>query len=117
MKVHIPRYARKNEKAHNDHFAAAMWRDLHVNNLWVSFVQSLKTVKYNHGDAVDIKKVWVKEDGTACCKYHGRTGGKGKEAKQQQHQPSQQELESIIAPALPMIKEATVHNDRMEDAV
>ena len=57
-----------------------MWRDLHVNNLWVSFVQSLKTVKYNHGDAVDIKKVWVKEDGTACCKYHGRTGGKGKEA-------------------------------------
>mmetsp|Transcript_9803 Transcript_9803/g.14702 ORF Transcript_9803/g.14702 Transcript_9803/m.14702 type:complete len:588 (+) Transcript_9803:155-1918(+) len=114
MKVHIPRYARKNEKAHNDHFSAAMWRDLNVNNLWEAFVQSLKTVKYNHDDAADknIKNIWVKEDGTACCKYHGRLGGKGKEPpKQPPQQPSQQELEDIVAPVLPIIEEATITNE------
>lgn len=116
MKVHIPRYARKNEKAHNDHFSAAMWRDLHVNNLWDAFVQSLKTIKYNHEDETDKdnKKVWVKEDGTSCCKYHGKTGGKGKEAKQQP-QPPQQELENITAPALPMIEEAAVDEEEQVD--
>ena len=113
MKVHIPRYARKSEKAHNDHFSAAMWRDLHVNNLWEAFVQSLKTVKYNHGDTENsnIKKIWVKEDGTACCKYHMRLGAKGKEPKSQPPPQPQQEVGDVNidpAPPLPILDQATI---------
>lgn len=110
MKVHIPRYARKNDKAHSDHFSAAMWRDLHVNNLWKAFIESLKTVKYDHDDSAN-KKVWVKEDGTACCKYHGRFPGvKGAD------QSSQKEEEEVI-PALPPIGEATVDEQNVEVSV
>jgi hypothetical protein len=46
LKVHIPRYARKDAKAHSDHLAVAVWRDMHENNLWNAFLESLKTVKY-----------------------------------------------------------------------
>ncbi|KAL7494104.1 hypothetical protein ACHAWT_003317 [Skeletonema menzelii] len=108
IKTHIPKYARKNEKAHNDHFSAARWRELNINNLWDSFIASLKTIKYNHdsGDN-DSKNIWVKEDGTACCKYHGKMGGKGKEPSKQQPPP----LEDIAAPALPMIEEATIPSE------
>eukprot|EP00573_Skeletonema_grethae_P013672 CAMPEP_0201701338 /NCGR_PEP_ID=MMETSP0578-20130828/32171_1 /ASSEMBLY_ACC=CAM_ASM_000663 /TAXON_ID=267565 /ORGANISM="Skeletonema grethea, Strain CCMP 1804" /LENGTH=585 /DNA_ID=CAMNT_0048188633 /DNA_START=122 /DNA_END=1879 /DNA_ORIENTATION=- len=114
MKVHIPRYARKNEKAHNDHFSAAMWRDLNVNNLWGAFVESLKTIKYNHDLDNESKKVFVLEDGTACCKYHLKQGVKGKEPKQQPLQPSQQELEDIAAPALPALESPTIPNDEAD---
>ncbi len=116
MKVHIPRYARKNEKAHNDHFSAAMWRDLNVNNLWGAFVESLKTIRYSHDSDSESKKVFVLEDGTACCKYHLKQGVKGKDPKQQPLQPSQQEqeLEVVAAPALPALEVPTIPNDEAD---
>ena len=46
LKVHIPKGAKWKGKDRNDYLAVAVWRDIHENNLWSAFIESLKTVKY-----------------------------------------------------------------------
>ena len=79
MKVHIPRYKRKNDKAH-----ATMWRDLHVNNLWKAFIESLKTVKYETESiiAADKKSAPESDNKRKATSKAGANPAKKKRAKQ-----------------------------------
>jgi len=84
LKVHIPKGAKWKGKDRNDYLAVAVWRDIHENNLWSAFIESLKTAKYETEAVVAAGKKSASETDNKrkATSEAGKTATKKKRAKQ-----------------------------------